>query len=230
MQQFLIFVASAGGLGLALWAVRGVLRVIFRTQSPDPLGVVLITAGVLLFLFRAVTFAFPLLMLGTVLLLRKGGGPASGPAMQISKVRSAHLEMTLDHDTGMIDGRILTGERTGQALSDLALPDLLKFHAEIEMDEESSALLRTYLDSAHPEWRDQEDEDAAQSEQASPASSRISRDEARRLLGVEAGCSEDDIRKAYRRLIKRVHPDSGGSAALMAQVTEARDRLLSDRA
>jgi hypothetical protein len=230
MQPILILVASAVSLSIAFWLVRCMLRLVFRTRSPNPLGVVLITAGVLLFLFRAVTFAVPLLVLGTVLLLRKNGGTTPGPATQTSKVRSAHLEMTLDHDTGRIDGRILTGERMGQVLSDLALPELLKFHAEIEMDEETVKLLRTYLDSAHPEWRDQEQENGAQREKTATVSKPMSRDDACQLLGIEAGCSQDEIRKAYHRLIKRVHPDSGGSAALMAQVTEARDRLLGDRA
>lgn len=50
--------------------------------------------------------------------------------------------------------------------------------------------------------------------------------EARAVLGLGAGAGEDDIRAAHRRLIARVHPDAGGSDALAARVTAARDLLL----
>ncbi len=226
MQPILIVVASAVSFAIALWAVRSVLRSIFRTKAQNSLGAVLIAAGILLLFFRAVTVAIPLMILGTVLLLRNNGGKPRGSTTQTSKVRSAHLEMTLDHETGTIDGRIITGTRQGHILSNLALHELLKYHAEIQIDEESVKLFETFLDSAHPDWRDQEDENAAHGEEKSPLSRQLSRDEAYQLLGLEAGCSEEDIRKAYHRLIKRVHPDIGGSAALAAQITEARDRLL----
>ena len=58
--------------------------------------------------------------------------------------------------------------------------------------------------------------------------SEMSREDAYRVLGLEPGSTEDEIREAYRRLIKRLHPDSGGSAVLMGQITAARDRLLGE--
>lgn len=50
--------------------------------------------------------------------------------------------------------------------------------------------------------------------------------EARELLGVSATASEAEIRAAHRRLISRVHPDAGGSAALAGRVNAARDLLV----
>ena len=50
--------------------------------------------------------------------------------------------------------------------------------------------------------------------------------EARALLGVPPGATRDDIAAAHRRLIARVHPDVGGSAALAQRVNAARDLLL----
>jgi ABC-type molybdate transport system substrate-binding protein len=50
--------------------------------------------------------------------------------------------------------------------------------------------------------------------------------EARALLGVPADASRADIAAAHRRLIARVHPDTGGSAALAQRVNAARDLLL----
>ena len=49
---------------------------------------------------------------------------------------------------------------------------------------------------------------------------------AARLLEVETDASPETILAAHRRLIARVHPDTGGSAALAAQVNQARDILL----
>jgi hypothetical protein len=120
----------------------------------------------------------------TVLLLRKTGGIANGSATQTSKVRSAYLEMSLDHETGTIDGQILTGEREGQFLSNLALHDLLMFYAEVETDEESVKLFETFLDSRHPDWRDQEDVGSARGEETSPFSKQLSWDEAYQYKSV----------------------------------------------
>ena len=53
--------------------------------------------------------------------------------------------------------------------------------------------------------------------------------EARALLGVDESASLGDIREAHRRLIARVHPDTGGSAELATRVNAARDLLLAEQ-
>jgi DnaJ family protein C protein 19 len=53
-------------------------------------------------------------------------------------------------------------------------------------------------------------------------------EDARRLLGVGEGASLDEIRSAHRRLIARVHPDTGGSAELAERVNVARDTLVAE--
>lgn len=54
----------------------------------------------------------------------------------------------------------------------------------------------------------------------------ISREEALDILGLEGNPSNEEIRTAYRTLMKRVHPDSGGTDGLSRRLTEARDILL----
>ncbi len=52
--------------------------------------------------------------------------------------------------------------------------------------------------------------------------------DARRLLGVGEGATLEEIRDAHRRLIARVHPDTGGSAELAHRVNAARDTLMAE--
>ncbi|HLH46650.1 MAG TPA: J domain-containing protein [Acidimicrobiales bacterium] len=46
------------------------------------------------------------------------------------------------------------------------------------------------------------------------------------LLGLRPGATSDEIKAAYRRLARQVHPDSGGSSPLFRQVKDAYDRLM----
>ena len=41
------------------------------------------------------------------------------------------------------------------------------------------------------------------------------------VLGVPEGASGEDVRQAYRRLVKGSHPDAAGDAAEFRLVTEA---------
>ncbi len=56
--------------------------------------------------------------------------------------------------------------------------------------------------------------------------STMSAMEAAKVLEVSPDAGVDAIQAAHRRLIAKVHPDAGGSAALAARVNEARDVLL----
>ena len=58
------------------------------------------------------------------------------------------------------------------------------------------------------------------------APAAMSEGEARTLLGVGANAGVDEVRAAHRRLIARVHPDTGGSAGLAARINAARDLLV----
>jgi curved DNA-binding protein CbpA len=57
----------------------------------------------------------------------------------------------------------------------------------------------------------------------------MSRSEAHKVLGLEEGASEEQIRAAHRRLIIQTHPDKGGTNYLAAKINEAKDVLLGRR-
>ncbi len=61
---------------------------------------------------------------------------------------------------------------------------------------------------------------------AAPRTSAMSEQDARSILGVEAQATPEEIQAAYTRLMRRAHPDAGGSAGLAAQLNAARDRLI----
>jgi curved DNA-binding protein CbpA len=50
------------------------------------------------------------------------------------------------------------------------------------------------------------------------------------ILGLKAGATEQEVRAAYSRLMKCVHPDVGGSDFFAKQLNYARDVLLGQRA
>jgi hypothetical protein len=55
---------------------------------------------------------------------------------------------------------------------------------------------------------------------------KMTREEAYRVLGLSPGATREEIVAEYRRLMKRVHPDQGGTTYLAAQLNEAKDCLL----
>jgi hypothetical protein len=148
-------------------------------------------------------------------------GPTPGAA---SEVKTRYLRLSLDHDTGALDGEVILGTYAGRPLGTMGEGELRMLLAEISGDSDSMRLLEAYLDRVHPAWRDsgmgREDREEP------PSSAAMTREEAHRVLGVAPGASAEAIKDAHRRLMAKLHPDRGGSDYLAAKINQAKDILL----
>jgi len=114
------------------------------------------------------------------------GARTQKSAGKASRVRTAFLEMELEHDTGRMHGRVLAGSYQGASLDTLDRASLMKLLTEI--DEDSRDLLAAYLDRREPDWRGH-----AQSEGSAGASARpggggkMTEEEAYQILGLQRG-------------------------------------------
>jgi hypothetical protein len=219
-------------LVLALWALNVVSKVDPRIAARvTKAGGGLLALGLAIFLgLRGeIGIAIPLGAFGLGLLgwlpfgvsgfSRAGKAKTSG---QTSRVRSTYFEMELDHDTGAMRGRVLAGPQQGQALEALDVATLAGLLTDV--DEESRALLMAYLDRREPGWREHADGDTG-ARRSAASSGKMTEQEAYQILGVEPGASERDISRAHRTLMKKLHPDQGGSTYLAARINEAKEIL-----
>jgi hypothetical protein len=143
---------------------------------------------------------------------------------QESRVSSNFVEMKLDHDTGAMTGTIIAGRLKGTSLDALESSVLVGLLSEF--DEESRNLLAAYLDRRYPSWRENAHEGATAGRGGAARSGKMSDEEAYQILGLQPGASSEEIGRAHRGLMKKLHPDQGGSTYLAARVNEAKDVLL----
>jgi hypothetical protein len=153
-----------------------------------------------------------------------GGSRTQRSPGQASRVRSQFVDMMLDHDSGELKGQIVAGANAGHALDEFDLPQLLAMMPGF--DAESVSLLESYLDRRFPAWRQDAQGDAAGRQRRPASSGKMTNEEAYQILGLQPGAGRDEIGRAHRALMKKLHPDQGGSTYLAARVNEAKDTLL----
>jgi len=158
------------------------------------------------------------------------GSPSSGPATgKTSRVRSAMIEMTLDHDSGEMNGSVLAGAFAGRGLDELGERELQTLYTECAGagDQEGLRLLEAYFDRRFPGWREDTHADADAGAGREAEAGAMTEEEAYQILGLEPGADVAAIRRAHRALMLKLHPDQGGSTYLAARVNQAKDMLLS---
>lgn len=148
---------------------------------------------------------------------------------QVSRVRSAMIEMELHHDTGAMEGSVLAGPHSGVRLADLTRPQCEEILQICRRDDpEGARLLEAYLDRRFPGWRPAGEDhgDPGRGSGDRRLAGAMTEDEAYEILGLAKGASSEDIARAHRTLMKKLHPDYGGPTALAAKVNEAKAVLM----
>lgn len=177
----------------------------------------------------AVSVAFILLALYQAGLVRVPVFERSAKAAgaRVSVLRSPMFEVLFDEATGGIGGRVIKGTFAGRDLATLDPRELRRCHAESVGETMSRVTLEVYLDRRLPGWREDMKAQSASGSRRPPDTGAMSEEEAYEILGLSPGSGESEIRAAHRRLMKRVHPDQGGSNFLAVRINQAKDRLLS---
>lgn len=222
-------------VGLALmarWLLTSEPKVILKVARWVGLGLLaaialfVLVRGRLDWLFWAATVLLPFVIRwgGVMRAIRNAAKAARGPTPgQSSGVRTRYLAMSLDHDTGQLDGEVLEGGLAGRRLSELSPGELRALRAEVEDDASSVQVLEAWIErtgaQAGPEG-------AGDGPDASADAGTMTRARALQILGLSEGAGEEEIREAHRRLMMANHPDKGGSSWLAAQINRAKDVLL----
>ncbi len=238
MGAFLFYLVIGGLITFVIWLA---VRAFAKAESKTIVGALKATGlavggafvvwllvsgrlGQALMLAAALT---PLLLRWKSLAAQLGNlrGPRRG---QNSDVETKYLRMTLEHDSGALDGVVRDGGFRGRRVGELSDMELGELLAECRLgDDESARLLEAYLDRARPDWRVWGGAAASAGEGSAAPSAAMTREEAYRILGLAPGADEKAVRDAHRRLMVKLHPDQGGSDYLAAKINQAKDLLLS---
>ncbi|MBV9636452.1 MAG: molecular chaperone DnaJ, partial [Methylobacteriaceae bacterium] len=120
------------------------------------------------------------------------------PPNATSRVRSAMIEMELDHDSGAMRGTALAGVFQDRALDSLTRQDCMALYAEcVRDDPEGARLLEAYLDRRFSGWRatGEANNDARRQGPGSGGAAQgpMSESEAYEVLGLRKGASREEI-------------------------------------
>lgn len=212
---------------LKLALIAGILIAVLLAVT----GRLQVLIALLVFMLPLLRRVLPSMRMGSM--SGAGSGEAGAKPGNQSHVSSDTLEMTLDHDSGDMSGEVLKGPMAGQALADLGETEFIELLQYCRNhDEDSARLLETYLDWRFGDsWRTDDpsgDGGAGREERKNSGNGgSLTDSEALDILGLEAGASRDEIVRAHRRVMQKIHPDHGGSNYLAARVNEAKERLLS---
>jgi hypothetical protein len=226
-----LVVLAVGALGIA-WLLRANPSSLARGMRMVLLVLGAVAAGaMLIFGIRFLPSLLPELLglaglvitglIARALRNRPSGGFSSPGTGRRTEVRTAFLQAWIDHGTGDVGGTVLTGRFAGRTLDRLSDSELLDLHEECRNDADSLRVMEAYLDRRlNVDWR------TAREPPPRGPRSDMTRAEALAVLGLAEGASEEEIKAAHRRLIRRTHPDAGGTADLAARINRAKDVLV----
>ena len=150
-------------------------------------------------------------------LISRAGYGKSGNA----RFETTWLRLEVNPALGTLDGEVLQGEFKNRRLSSMSLAELEKLKKILRgQDLKSTMLLQSYI-TVRNRTRGTHSESTETHTDTS-----MTRDEALNILGLKANATREDITRAYKRLIQKIHPDRGGSSYLTIKINQAKELLL----
>ncbi len=130
-------------------------------------------------------------------------------------------------DGRTVDGIVQIGPYAGRRLSDLPQAALIQILTVCrKVDRMAARRLQAYLDGRSAAGRVDAEGDSHARTRRPPKPGAMTEQEAHQILGLQSGATLQQIRTAHRTLMKRWHPDQGGTVEGAARINAARDRLV----
>lgn len=161
---------------------------------------------------------------------RQQGRPRSRSSDKDGNTISAGkvIELTLQSD-GSVTGRLLTsfiGLAENTILATLTLVKLVSLLVALRDAQlvDDADLLEAYLEAIDPDWQAKiADEIGVEDNNSTSATNPWS------ILGLSPGASLEEVKRAYRKIMRHVHPDTSGLPQWYAQtVNDAYRKLLEE--
>jgi hypothetical protein len=156
-------------------------------------------------------------------------GTRAGPLLRVfgrfktspSQFRTEFLVISINFTTGSVEGEIISGDYSGKKLRELSQDELKLLSQQYKtVDKESYVLLQAYL------IRSGSNNDQAYQQYNPDNFNELTESEAFEILGLPNTATKDEVVKAHKRLMQRMHPDRGGSDYLAAKINAAKDQLV----
>ncbi len=137
--------------------------------------------------------------------------------------KTQYLELSIDLQNGQISGSVISGPCAGKNITQLSHADLAELESYYkEKETRSYYLIRVIKQRVGAQkQQDKQDKQANYSQVGDP-----SPQEAQQILGLGDKPSKEEIIKAHKQLIQKLHPDRGGNDYLASRVNQAKDVLL----
>lgn len=217
------------------------LYIYFR-YGRKPLGYIFACLTAFVMMRGLVVMALPLAIISYFLLrqqkfllkspidIRRSGQGTTAQYAGSAKISSKFITLTLSTDDGSMIGEITRGPLQAQSLERLSLKDYTQLLNHYNAtDKDSEQLLMAYLDHGYKGWREELMLDPEFRSTTTGGSAPLSTNQALSILGLAANVKEQEIKYAHRQLMKKFHPDQGGSPFIAAKINMAKDKLLNHK-
>lgn len=180
----------------------------------------LVITGRIPILFAAISAAIPffhrlMAYKGLFGMVGRIAGEKFGP----TTLTTAWLIVEYDLVNRSLDGTVIQGQFLDKKLSQLNDSELSTLLTEVKQDFQSRAAINAFIMA-------RKGKDSAQQNTAPPSDASLSVTQAYEILGLKQNATPDEIKKAHKLLMQKIHPDRGGSSYLAAQINAAKARLL----